>query len=784
MSAGYHHDLDIDQATSFGGFWISLKEIFRQTNGTRDSRILSKLKRLIGLLLLAGIKFCYGFIFGTAMWWVMVHPYQQFFDFETKSYLPEFLFSLISALIFMSFRLVRSIMVLFLPNMFGNATQNVVLIAIVVALFNGPITNIALNAAESTRIIGCSLVMTFESLKERSKLILSPVLELINDTNNTEIEPIKQDLLEIQKLALDLANEAELDFKSDLEYNRKQAIKTGVLQANTKDTSVGDIAKDLGDRLNMSEDARLTKKLAAKTKQLMSDSVVSGQLIMGEENIGIKIGLNVGKLDRQFGDPAQMLAARSSNFNLTNVLYENCLGIFRRAKLSCGEAVESMRDSCKQTIGPILATLWCSPISMPLDALCPYVMNQILDENSLCNQMRETTLKVHIDPFNITGGADIDTTYRDLTKKLVSLTSNNDDGLHNQQSRKALSQERQDRVELLISFDDPTLRVFFKARNLLRFLQDKYRMRHALFMVLKFIYEIYTSIAFVCILRQAYKYRANYLQSIRFDNHYITGLFVALDKQKCRLGKPSVLPLTRDESRTYLSTFTCRRRTEEEQRVQRSSCAIISLFMVFCLLLVYFDDIFNSMLRSVHEHALIRFREIGHHELNISVKGEGAIARLVRKLTQRLNSAHDLNRRTTTERCLPETLITGWTFYGNFLYLVGVYLLIDQLNIYAMRLRRPSIAFFYPDRERARIDFIHKQILAERKQLMRAGLASYLSLDSEETDSSWVPVYTAKDAIGYLSKCVSSSWSCCVDNIMCCNKRRPDRSHHYTRLSR
>lgn len=639
-------------------------------------------------------------------------------------------------------------MVLFLPSMIGNATQNYIIVLLFIALFSNPVSNISMNALESVRVIGCSLTMTFEQLKERAKLILNPIIEVLSDTERTDLQPIQEDLMKIRQIVLDIRREAEfnrnLSDKSDLESVPFSE------QLPMPPPSTQDIVSDLKERLKTT-DLDVTQEIANKTRELIADSTLE----LDRGKLGVRASLDVRELKRLM---KVNMSGPLGEFNLTEIMHENCLGIFRRAKMECQAAVADMLGNCFNVLGIFQASIWCSPTRLTLNRICPWLVNQLVDENNLCNQMRNASTKIRFDPFGITGGGNINDVYKNLTKQVLSL---GDDIIDNGGSTQTIPK----RLELSITFNNQTRNLFSQASNLIDFITDKYRMRRFFYDLSLFIYEVYTTITFVCILIQAYHYQRNYLKQIRFDNHYITDQFIALDRRRRAMGKPSILPLTKDESDRYITAFTCKRRTSEERHTQKANCTMSVLFLAFSLGLLYFDNIFYSILSSVHEHALVKFSEIGHHELDVRVLGEGAIARLVRKLTARLNSVYDLNRLTSTKECLPIARQTSNRFYLEFCYLVFIYLSIDQISVYAMRFRRITSAFFYPEKERRRIMFLYSLMLVQRRRLIETGFQGYIGNDDDDLrhdlDKDELNTYTARDALSYLGNCISDSLLCC-----------------------
>lgn len=679
------------------------------------------------------------------MWYILIHPYAKFYDFEslTTQY-ATLIFGLVIASIFMTFQWVRAVMVLFLPSMIGNASQNYIILLLFIALLSNPVHNISTNAAETVRVIGCSLTMTFQQLKDRARLILDPIIAVLSDRNHTALDSLKSDLTNIKGLVLEIREEAELNRNESDKLDLVQAIKPIVVVPD-KDEIYNDIRRRL-----KGVDSKKAAEIVDKTRDLIKNATFD------YDTLGFRASLDTKKL-KELARSSRIGSKQLSESNLTEILYENCMGVFRRAKGFCQDAVEELNRGCRQTVGPVLAFIFCSPTFVTTKAFCPFIMNQLIDENSVCSDMRSAISNQTYDPFNLTSKAKVDDVYTNLTRHLNDLS---DDLMHQSDAESAVGGDQ--RFEIDLSLNEQTKDILFKVRDMVTFLKEKFNLRQYFYDLLLLLYELYTSYTFLVIILQAFQYHNNYLTQIRFDNHYITGQFFALDRRRRATGKTSVLPLTKEESESYITTLTCKRRTHEEQKVQKASCVVVIVAIVFILSLLYLDDIFYSILYSIHEHAYIGFKEMGNHYLKINVTGEGSIGRLVRSLTAGLNSAYDLDKQTNTGACLPVALATSNRFYLELTYLVLIYLGIDQISIYAMRLRRVTSAFFYPEKEQQRIAYLHKLITVQRASLARAALANYVDSDdgkaSNDADDS---VFSLRDAFGYIGNCVSDSLSCC-----------------------
>lgn len=684
------------------------------------------------------LKFIYGFLFGYLMWSIIVRPYVGYYDFTFGYWWPELVFSSLVALVYMLSLRARCVMVLFLPSMVGNASQNYVIILLFISLFTSPISNIGLNAVESIRVIGCSLTMTFDSLRERAKLLLNPIVEVFRDDegNAAGLEPIKRDLVGIKSLIDEMRQGAQLGAPTTRDHNKS-------VEKDKRANNDNNNNKFKSDQLTPNE---IVERVINKT-----------EVSLDPGNAGVKASIDVDseliRLIKQ-QQQQQQLAGGDNQFNITETLYNSCMDIFRDAKGNCQSVLEDMRQSCQRNVGPYFSALWCSPVVFTFESACPWLMDQLVDENSICRQLRDPNLLKFSWSKSATttdeGITDINEVFRNLTCQLNDLS--NDLIVQNQQQQQQL--EGNNRLELSITFNEKTRDLFTKTRALVNYITDKYKMRKLFANIILFVYDLYTTYTFLLIIYQASSYRRDYLKSIRFDNCYITGEFVDLDKRQQQRQQRPLLPLTSEESKKYVTTFTCKRRTKEEKQYQRASCWMILMFLAFTLSLIYLDNIFYSLLQSIHEHSLITYKQIGHHELDIKVHGEGSLARLVKRLTSRLSSVYDLNQLVSSQPCLPRATATTGKFYLEFAGLVVLYFLIDQISIYAMRLRRLTCAFFYPSKEHNRIVYLHKFIRHQRK----LSLAGYVDPEEDrQVDLRDENVYTLKDALAYLANCGRSS---------------------------
>lgn len=723
----------------------------------------------------------YGFLFGLFVWHVILTPLIDFFV-EVPVW-PKFVFALALAALSQVSKAARCVMVLFVPSALGNATQNYMLVAICVLLFTTPVTNIAHNATEAVRVVGCSLTLTFEHMRERAKLMLSPIIEAVRESTaasrDTDLAGIQDSVQMVDWMVHEMKDGlGRSAAREKLEQQPQQVDSSPVAIRNAE--ALEKLQQQLSRSANITNEKLhdVLSKLQNETQRgLIQSGAVKLDLVdmMNDTALGVKASIDVDAVRRFAGHHLHgtNVSLPSDMLNLTETLHQSCLGIFRQAKGQCALAVDELRASCRNAIGSFLAAIVCSPVTFTLDSLCPWLMNELVDENNLCAQLRDSNELRRIDPFKVTNGTDIDQVYERLSSEVERLrtdwTAQTDDSV----------QKLPRRIEVQVRLNDKTLSAFLRARDMWRFVTDKYRLRRAALRALWLLYELYTLGTFVCILAQAHAYRRAYLRDIRHDNVYITRQLRKLDeRQRASYRHKSqrdvaVLPLTQEESRQFVTTFTCKRRTSEERQTQRANCVTLTLLLAFTLSLLYFDNIFSSLLESIRQHALVHFKQQGHHLLDIRVTGEGSIARLVRSLAKRLSSVYDVNRLSSTQACLPDTRSTSCSFYAQFTYLVLIYVGIDQLSVYAMRLRRAVCALFYPQHEKQRIAYLYNLIIARRRQLARyVGQENgHTPRERKEATDKYEQqaaereacAHTARQIIDYLSRCVVDSLSCrCV----------------------
>ncbi|XP_053744113.1 DC-STAMP domain-containing protein 2 isoform X3 [Synchiropus splendidus] len=162
---------------------------------------------------------------------------------------------------------------------------------------------------------------------------------------------------------------------------------------------------------------------------------------------------------------------------------------------------------------------------------------------------------------------------------------------------------------------------------------------------------------------KALNYRRHYLHKLTFDNFYISAQFRALDQRVTEDGRTPLLPLTRRETRTYITPCSWKLTRRELRAVTKNVFSVMK-HVVLALVVVGLDHLVFWILNEIYK--------LAHSDLVVR---------------------------------------------GILLLLA---LLVSVAGGYMLRCRRLICGFFNPRREENRIHFLHRHILGQRRSEGRA----------------------------------------------------------------
>ncbi|KAK6195706.1 hypothetical protein SNE40_001078 [Patella caerulea] len=234
------------------------------------------------------------------------------------------------------------------------------------------------------------------------------------------------------------------------------------------------------------------------------------------------------------------------------------------------------------------------------------------------------------------------------------------------------------------------------------------------------------SLSVILLIINAFLYERKYLSKISFDNLYITSYFKTIDRQRKDNGKISILPLKKKERKIYTESRSLKMSSIELTRC-KTGLAQVLLHAVMCVMLVLFDYLLYYILDLLNRHGDVQFVFTGQSKLNIRIIGDGLVALLFRTLTGDIRVSQTYNSVVDINTCLPKPKDPNFSS----LYVYGVLymaaLLLVLLQGYGLRLMHFIAAFFYPEKEHQRVNYLYRKILVKRKVFLKEAKQMILS---------------------------------------------------------
>ncbi|XP_060593888.1 DC-STAMP domain-containing protein 2-like isoform X2 [Ruditapes philippinarum] len=221
------------------------------------------------------------------------------------------------------------------------------------------------------------------------------------------------------------------------------------------------------------------------------------------------------------------------------------------------------------------------------------------------------------------------------------------------------------------------------------------------------------SLSLFLIFLQSFWYLRNYLAKDGYDNIYITKQFKQMDKEAGKNGRETVLPLKPREREEYVDTVSFKLNSTE---LSYSKLGLIQVLLHFllCVLIVSFDYALYYMLNMVKEYGNLEIEIKSSGRVKIYVNGDGPVAEFYKLLVNPYNLDRSFNRTLDIEPCLPEPRGPSGSMIPVFIVLYIIALAVVLLRAYGMRLRRKVSAYYCPEQELARLDYLHKKIRHRR----------------------------------------------------------------------
>ncbi|XP_060602084.1 DC-STAMP domain-containing protein 2-like, partial [Ruditapes philippinarum] len=221
------------------------------------------------------------------------------------------------------------------------------------------------------------------------------------------------------------------------------------------------------------------------------------------------------------------------------------------------------------------------------------------------------------------------------------------------------------------------------------------------------------SLSLLLMFIQAFLYFKNYMAKDGYDNIYITKEFIELDKKKEENGEESLLPIKKIEKSEYIHTRSLKL-TKQELDSCKTGLAHVFIHAFICFVVVLFDFFLYYILNLIQTFGKVEIDLNDKRRLTVDVEGKGFIASFYKEIFKGINIDDVFHVHVNLDKCLPNpTSTSGDTVVGFFLlYLLA--LCFVMFHGYGMRMRRKIAAYFFPEQEASRMEYLHKTIRHKR----------------------------------------------------------------------
>ena len=232
------------------------------------------------------------------------------------------------------------------------------------------------------------------------------------------------------------------------------------------------------------------------------------------------------------------------------------------------------------------------------------------------------------------------------------------------------------------------------------------------------------------VLIQSLLYRRGFLTKIEYDNVYITSEFKAIDQRSKTKKELPLLPLKRREKSSLVDITSCTL-SKREQSSFSFPMFLVSIFMLMGVFVLAVDYGLSVLLTSLHEQMGSAMSNYHHtHSDFISTLSEKYANPAIRDiLLHELSEIVDVNRtqlayeiHKNMGQCLLEGEAPIVYDTTKLIVLSSLYLFVIAVSVlqpYGLRLQHRVAAYFYPQQELKRINYLYHSIRGQRMSIKR-----------------------------------------------------------------
>ena len=276
------------------------------------------------------------------------------------------------------------------------------------------------------------------------------------------------------------------------------------------------------------------------------------------------------------------------------------------------------------------------------------------------------------------------------------------------------------RLQRTLQFEinpEPYLTTRINASKILysvrRKVHDEFYGRTAYFHEVLAILMKIVPVAIILLIYVSYLHVKNYVSKDTYDNVYVTPQFKTLDQKRCEFAGESLLPLKKYE-RNYLIETTISELSPPEDGLYRIGLCVLCLHMLLAFTCYMFDYILYWILAMISKHGDPQYDFTGKDSLQLVVSGEGVITDLLHVFLKGFHPANLFGYTLDLHVCLPDPTPPSILLLLVIFLLYFALILSILLKAYILRFRNRITAYFYPEREKARVVHLYNVVLNQR----------------------------------------------------------------------
>ncbi|XP_030764756.1 uncharacterized protein LOC115888990 isoform X2 [Sitophilus oryzae] len=217
---------------------------------------------------------------------------------------------------------------------------------------------------------------------------------------------------------------------------------------------------------------------------------------------------------------------------------------------------------------------------------------------------------------------------------------------------------------------------------------------------------------FLYMVFQTAYYRIRYLTSERFDNIYITKNFRDIDRRRSKIGRETVLPLTKKESKTYVPISSGALASSERKKLSKSAVSLATASVKLATHMVA-DYCLYWILTMITYHGRYQSKIQAPNLPVAHISGEGFIAKLLRVIVNAFQPA-GIQLEIDTVPCLPIPIPPDFDRYIQIGITLMLCWILTLLEPYGLRFRNYIMGYYHPLRAKQRTIWLYNHILRSR----------------------------------------------------------------------